>query len=159
MILVLLGTFNVEFKRPLIELEKLCIEGKLSEDITVQNGYTKFSSPFFKMFSFVEPKVLDRWYDDARIVITHAGTGSIIKGIKKGKKVIAIARLKKNGEMVDDHQLEILNEFALSGYILPWNEHDSLEQILMDINLFRPKVYRSQKDKILTYLQDYIDNL
>ncbi len=111
------------------------------------------------MFPFVEPKVLDRWYDDARIVITHAGTGSIIKGIKKGKKVIAIARLKKNGEMVDDHQLEILNEFALSGYILPWNEHDSLEQILMDINLFRPKVYRSQKDKILTYLQDYIDNL
>jgi UDP-N-acetylglucosamine transferase subunit ALG13 len=159
MILVLLGTFTIEFKRPLVEIEKLCAEGKLTEEIIVQNGHTKFSSPHFKMFPFIQPDLLDQLYDKARIIITHAGTGSIIKGLKKGKKIIAIARLEKKGEHIDDHQLEILNEFARSGYILPWHESDDLEQVLQKVNNFTPKVYNSQKEKILNFLQNYIDSL
>jgi UDP-N-acetylglucosamine transferase subunit ALG13 len=159
MILVLLGTFPIEFRRPLIELEKLCVEGKLSEEIIVQSGHTKYSSPYFRMLPFIGPNEMDQLYDNARIIITHAGTGSIIKGLKKGKKIIATARLEKNGEHIDDHQLEILNEFAMSDYLLPWHESDSLERILHDLNYFTPKVYVSQKDKILNFLQDYIDSL
>ena len=159
MILVLLGTFTIEFKRPLLEIEKLCAEGKLTEDIIVQNGHTKYASSYFQMQPFIQPDLLDQLYDEARIIITHAGTGSIIKGLKKGKKIIAIARLEKNGEHIDDHQLEILNEFALSDYLLPWHESDKLEEVLQKVNSFTPKVYNSQKEKILTFLENYIDSL
>jgi UDP-N-acetylglucosamine transferase subunit ALG13 len=159
MILVLLGTFHIEFTRPLIEIEKLCAAGKLKEEIIVQNGHTRFSSPFFKLRPFVGPNTLDGLYDAARLIITHAGTGSIIKGLKKGKKVIAVPRLAKYGEHIDDHQLEILNEFALAGYLLPWNETDSLEQVLDEVNDFTPTVYISQKDSILNFLKGYIDSL
>jgi len=62
-------------------------------------------------------------YDRASLIITHAGTGSLIKGVKKGKKVIAIPRLVKLGEHIDDHQLEILNEFVQMEYVIPWNEN------------------------------------
>ena len=159
MILVLLGTFTIEFRRPLQEIERLCAEGKLNEEIIVQNGHTRYYSPYFKTFPFIQPDKLDQLYDLASIIITHAGTGSIIKGLKKGKKIIAIARLQKNGEHIDDHQLEILNEFALSGYILPWNESDTLELVLQKVKNFTPKVYNSQKDKILGFLENYIDSL
>ena len=159
MILVLLGTFHIQFKRPLTEIEKLCASGKLSEEIIVQNGHTKFESEHLKLFPFIEPELLDVLYNKARIVITHAGTGSIIKGIKKGKKVIAIARRHHLGEHIDDHQLEILNEFAASGYILPWHEEDSLEDLLKEAVAFRPNPYVTQKEEILNYLQNYIDSL
>lgn len=159
MILVLLGTFHIEFHRPLLALQKLCEEGKLSEQIIVQSGYTQFTSPFFEIRPFLSPDALDELYDSASLIITHAGTGSIIKALKKNKKVIAIARLFKNGEHIDDHQLEILNEFASSGYILPWHENDSIEQLLDEIKYFEPKPYISKKRNIIEFLKTYIDNL
>lgn len=159
MILVLLGTFHIPFKRPLVALERLCASGKINEEVIVQNGHTQFSSPHFKTFPFIDPALLDKFYDSARLIITHAGTGSIIKGLKKKKKVIAIARLHRLGEHIDDHQLEILNEFAGSNYILPWRENDRLEEVLQRAESFRPHHYVSQKEEIVHYLQNYIDSL
>lgn len=159
MILVLLGTFHIAFKRPLIAIEKLCQEGKLQEDIVVQNGHTQFSSPYFELRPFMEPSALEQLYDKARLVITHAGTGSIIKGLKKGKKVIAIPRLHKLGEHIDDHQQEILHEFAQSGYLLPWNDTDLLETILQQAEDFTPRPYLSRKEHIVGYLKEYLDSL
>ena len=159
MILVLLGTFHIEFKRPLIEIDKLCRNGQLQETIVIQNGHTLFESSYFDMRPFITPNDLDKLYDDARIIITHAGTGSIIKGLKKGKKIVAIPRLKKYGEHIDDHQLEILNEFVALGYILPWNENDHLEKIMLEIINFNPKPYISRKKDIEEFLKNYIDSL
>lgn len=159
MILVLLGTFHIEFPRPLIEIERLVKAGKLNEEVIVQNGYTNFASPYFTLKPFMQSEDLDKLYQDARLIITHAGTGSIIKGVKMGKKVIAIARLFKLGEHIDDHQLEILTEFVKMGYIFPWNENDSLEQVLTDIKDFKPNTYVSKKGDMISYLKKYIDNL
>ena len=55
---------------------------------------------------------------EADVVISHAGTGALFSSIKKGKKVIAVARLAKYGEMVNDHQTEIVQKLAGEGYIL-----------------------------------------
>jgi len=159
MILVLLGTFHIEFPRPLILIENLCKEGSLNEEIIVQNGHTKFSSSYLRTIPFVSPADLNKLYEDARIIITHAGTGSILKGVKAGKKVVAIARLKKLGEHIDDHQIEILNEFTQLGYIIPWHENDSLEQILKTANEFKPNKYVSHKDDMIGFLREYIETL
>lgn len=159
MILVLLGTFDIEFSRPLYELEKLCSTGSLTEEIVVQNGHTKFDSPYFKMMPFIDPVKLNSLYNAADLIITHAGTGSILKGVKLGKKVIAIARLKKYSEHVDDHQLEILNEFTRLGYIIPWNESDSLYSILLNVDLYILNRYTSNKENVINYLKEYIDSI
>ncbi|MES1216418.1 MAG: PssE/Cps14G family polysaccharide biosynthesis glycosyltransferase [Bacteroidota bacterium] len=157
--MILLGTFQIEFPRPLKQINDLCIEGKIVEEIIVQNGHTNFESTYFKFMPFIPPDKLDELYDRATIIISHAGSGSILKGVKKGKKVIAIARLKKNAECVDDHQLEILDEFARMGYILPWNENDSLVEILEKAEHFVPQKYVSQKEVIISFLENYIDSL
>src|SRR4051794_12163679 len=111
MILVLLGTFSIEFPRPLIEIEKLCKEGKITEEVIVQSGHTKYESPYFRIVPFMDIDTLNNLYNKARIIITHGGTGSMLNGIKLGKTVIAIPRLRKNGEHIDDHQLEIVEVF------------------------------------------------
>jgi UDP-N-acetylglucosamine transferase subunit ALG13 len=159
MILVLLGTFRIEFPRPLIEIEKLCEEGKISEEIIVQNGHTKYNSHFFTMVPFMDADKLSELYDRARIIITHAGTGSILNGVKRGKTVIAIPRLKKYSEHMDDHQLEIAAVFAEKGYVLPWYEGDSLYSIIQRANDFVPEKYVSKKQVVIEYLKNYIDHL
>ena len=159
MILVTLGTFPTEFTRPLIAIDALCRSGILQEEVIVQCGHTSFESTYLTMRPFIAPDELTGLTKNARLIITHAGTGSLIKAIKLHKKIIAIARLSKNEEMVDDHQVEILNEFSKLNYILPWAENVPLENILEKVDDFEPNHYVSKKQNIINYLSEYIDSL
>ena len=159
MIIVLLGTFPTAFKRPLIEIEKLCKKGLITEEVIVQSGHTQFDSEYLKMRPFISPDELTELYKQARVVITQAGTGSLIKGMKLNKKIIAIPRLAKYGEVVDDHQEEILHEFTKLNYILPWTEDIALEEVLSKIDDFEPSPYISTKQNIIDHLEGYINSL
>ena len=159
MIIVLLGTFPTAFKRPLIEIERLCKKGLITEEVIVQSGHTQFDSEYLKMRPFISPDELTELYKQARVVITQAGTGSLIKGMKLNKKIIAIPRLAKYGEVVDDHQEEILHEFTKQNYILPWTEDIALEEVLSKIDDFKPSPYVSTKQNIIDHLEGYINSL
>ncbi|SEJ68968.1 UDP-N-acetylglucosamine transferase subunit ALG13 [Cyclobacterium xiamenense] len=159
MILVLLGTFPIQFKRPLVELDRLCKEGLLNEEIIVQSGHTEVDSNYLTVKPFMSADDLLGLYKKARLIITHAGSGSILKAVKLGKKVIAIPRLAKYGEHVDDHQLEILREFERLGYLIAWREEDSLIDLLNRVEDFEPAPYVSQKQQIIDFLEDYISQL
>ncbi|UBZ07322.1 hypothetical protein LDL76_01100 [Salegentibacter mishustinae] len=159
MIIVLLGTFPTAFKRPLIEIEKLCKKGLITEEVIVQSGHTQFDSEYLKMRPFISPDELTELYKQARVVITQAGTGSLIKGMKLNKKIIAIPRLAKYGEVVDDHQEEILHEFTKQNYILPWTEDIALAEVLSKIDDFKPSPYVSTKQNIIDHLEGYINSL
>ncbi|MFS0674971.1 PssE/Cps14G family polysaccharide biosynthesis glycosyltransferase [Ornithinibacillus sp. 179-J 7C1 HS] len=158
MILVLLGTHELPFPRLLEEVERIKKEGKVDDEILVQNGHTKFSSDYLTLKPFVSYDEMDKLYDEARIIITHAGTGSVITGLKKGKKVIAAPRLKEYGEHNDDHQLELVQAFESAGHILTWNDGDKMEDVIEALNEFEPKPFVSQKEKMLGLLKEFIDN-
>jgi UDP-N-acetylglucosamine transferase subunit ALG13 len=159
MILVLLGTFPIPFPRPLLAIDELCASGRITEEVIVQNGHTQVDCPHLTLRPFIDPDELLALYDQARLIISHAGTGSLIKGVKLGKPVIAIPRLQKLGEHIDDHQVEILREFTNRGYVLPWSEDTPLAALLDRVKDFVPKPYTSEKQQIVNYLTDYIDSL
>lgn len=159
MILVLLGTFPLQFDRPLVEIEKLLNDGVIKENVIVQNGHTQFHSKKMIFKPFLPLEELLGLYEEADLIISQAGTGSIIKGLKKNKKIIAIPRLAKYGEVVDDHQKELVDEFSESGYLIGWNEKDKLSDLLEKAKTFIPKPYNSNNQKLVQYLIDYIDSL
>jgi len=159
MILVLLGTFPLNFPRPLVEIEKLVLAGVITEEVIVQSGHTPFQSELITIIPFMPLEKLIALYEKADLIITQAGTGSIIKGLKINKKMIAIARLAKLGEHVDDHQSELVKEFSESKFLLPWHEQDKLSDILKKIPHFKPQLYKSDNKAIIRYLINYIDNI
>ncbi|NKI32049.1 PssE/Cps14G family polysaccharide biosynthesis glycosyltransferase [Croceivirga thetidis] len=159
MIFVTLGTFPVPFTRPLKELEDLCRKKIIDEKIVVQSGHTEFVSEFMEVSPFMPPDKINELTKAASLIITHAGTGSLIKAVRLKKKVIAIPRLYKLGENVDDHQLDILEIFTEKGYVLPWHEDDKLERLLNDLKSFQPNEYVSKKQVIIDYLENYINSL
>ena len=159
MILVTLGTFPLAFERPLNELHKICSENKINEPIVVQSGYTKHSSKYFEMIPFIPSDELDGLTRKANLIISHAGTGSLIKALKLNKKVIAIPRLAKHKEVVDNHQLEILKVFAEKKYVLPWWKDNTLEDLLEEAKVFTPQPYISKKQIVIDYLEKYINSL
>ena len=159
MIFVTLGTFLSPFDRPLKQLNELCVKGIIKEEVIVQCGHTVLESDHMKLLPFITPSEMQDYIEKARIVITHAGTGSLVQPVKMSKKVIAIARLHELNEHVDDHQLDIFGKFVSYKYVYPWHRGDDLEKIMTEIETFVPEKFVSTRDKVIDYLENYIDGL
>ena len=118
MILVLLGTQNNNFNRLLKKVEENIINGNIKEEVIVQAGYTKYTSNNMKIFDMIPMREIETLVKKANFIITHAGVGSIEMALQNGKKVIAVPRLKKYGEHINNHQLDIEKEFSKKGLVI-----------------------------------------
>lgn len=118
MIYVTLGTQGKDFSRCLKLVESLITECNITEEVIAQVGKTSYRPSNFKCFEYVSETDYQKYISEARVIITHAGTGALFSCIKKGKKTIAVARLKKYREMLNDHQTEIVKKLSQEGYIL-----------------------------------------
>jgi len=148
MIFVILGTWRMPFTRPLKEIETLIMSGLIKEKVIVQAGVTEFESSYMDVIPFFDKEEFDKIYEQSSFIITHAGEGSIILGLKHSKKVISIARLVKYNEHIDDHQLDILNVFSSKNYLLAWEDGEKLENVLAKLDSFVPVPYPFSEDKI-----------
>lgn len=162
MILVLLGTQNNSFHRLLEKLDELVEKKVVDEKIVVQAGHTRYDSKNMTIFGLIPQEELERYQEQADLIITHGGVGSIISSIKKGKKVIAVPRLHKYHEHVNDHQTQIIENFSIKNYIIGINEVDELEQAILKSRDFVPEKYEiknHEENKIIKIIEKLIDNL
>ena len=153
MILVTLGTQKQPFTRLLDAIEN----ANIKDEIIVQAGHTKYLSNKMKIFDFISYEEMDMLVDKADIIITHGGTGSIVGPLKKHKKIIAVPRLNKYGEHVDDHQVQIVDMFADVGYILKYDDGDDLEKIISEIKKKKMVVFKSNTDNFIKKLVKEIE--
>ena len=158
MILVMLGTQNNSFHRLLEEIDRLIEIGKINDEVIVQAGYTKYKSQNMKIVDFVSNDEIEKLEQQADCIITHGGVGSIIGSIERGKKVIAVPRLKQYGEHVNDHQLDIVESFDKLGYIIGITDVSQLEKALKRVKEFEPKKYIQNTGNIIKIVENFIDN-
>lgn len=155
MIFVTLGTQDKQFERLPKAVERI----KTDEDIIMQVGSTDFKTnkKNIKVYKYLTPEDFNKYMKEANQVITHAGVGTLIQGLILQKKMIVAARLKKYKEHVNDHQMQILNTFSESGYILPLYDFNDLDELLK--TNFVPKKFISNNKKFIHNLDSEIDKL
>lgn len=158
MILVILGTQDKDFSRLLQAVEKEIKKGHIQDRVVVQAGQTHYESSCMEIFDLLPAPEFDQLMDEADLIITHGGAGSILSAIKKGKKVIAAARLAKYGEHHNDHQKQIIGEFSKQGYILELKDFQKLDKIIEKSKAFRPKKFVSNTQHVVKLLENYIDD-
>ena len=158
MILVILGTQDKQFPRLLEAIDKEIEKGTIKDRVVVQAGQTKYESKNMEIFDLVPAPEFDKLMDDADFIITHGGAGSILGAIKKGKKVIAVPRLAEYKEHHNDHQKQIVNEFAREGYILELNDVNELDKLLKKVKTFKPKKFVSNTNNMIKLIENYIDD-
>lgn len=162
MILVLLGTQNNSFHRLLEKMDELIKKGTIEEKVLVQSGYTRYESNNMRIFDLIPQEELEKYQEQADLIITHGGVGSIISSIKKGKKVIAVPRLHQYQEHVNDHQKQIVESFHKKGYIIGIQSVDDLEQAILEMQEFIPVKYETKEDgncKMLQIIENFIENI
>lgn len=155
MIFVTVGSRNYPFDRLFKKLDELYDEGVLTEELFAQTGVSAYQPRHYRCKAFLSPEEFDRKIRQADIVVSHGASGSIMKALKQDKKVIAVTRLAKYKEHINDHQLQNNEAFSGGGYVLmadpelhdlgdcfkriysrtdhliPWENHDPLAIVNM----------------------------
>lgn len=159
MILVTLGTQDKPFSRLIEAVEKQIELGNIKDEVIVQSGCTKYESNKMKIIDYIPIKEFGDLLKKADFIITHAGVGSIIEGLKNNKKVIAVARKKEYGEHVNNHQEQILENFGEKGYIIPVYNLKDLYKGLEKLEGFKPKEFKGNNTIFLDKLKKEVENL
>jgi len=160
MVLVLLGTQNNDFHRLLEEVEKNIENGNINDEVVVQAGFTKYESDRMKIFNTTSNQNLKELIKNADLIITHAGVGSIEMSLEQNKKVIAVPRLKKYKEHINDHQKDIEGEFNKRGWIIGIDEVEKLGEALKKVKKFIPKKFEKKGDEeIIKIIKTFIDKI
>lgn len=158
MILVTLGTQDKTFERLLKAIDKQIKKGNINDRVVVQAGFTKYESSNMEVFDLIPMKTFDKLIDDADLIITHGGVGSILGAIRKNKKVIAIPRLSKYKEHTNDHQKQIVDEFVKNNYILTCNDLSKIDLTIEKAKIFKPNKYSSNNNKMIKLIEKFIEN-
>ena len=163
MIFVTVGTQDKEFRRLLVEVERLIKCGKINETVVAQIGNTKFStnldSSKMHLIEFTTPREVDSLIENASFIITHGGVATIIEGLNRGKKIIAVPRLKKYKEHVNNHQLQIIENFGESGFIIGLQGVEELENALEIVDGFVPEKYIGNNERFVKLLEEKIQKI
>ena len=158
MILVTLGRQDKQFYRILEALEDKLDKHLIDDEVIAQAGCSAdFKSKYMKIFDLIPMDEFDDMIKKCDLLITHGGVGSIITGLKNNKKVIAAARLSKYNEHVNDHQLQIIDNFSKEGYILKLDNFDDIDKLIKDSSKFKPKKFKSNTDNMIDLIDREIE--
>ena len=157
MILVTLGTQDKTFVRLLEKINQLIDQGLIKDKVVVQAGFTKYSSDNMEIFDLIPQDEFNNLMSKADLVITHGGVGNIISALEKNKKVIAVPRLAKYGEHINDHQTQIIAKFNDLGYIIGLQDVDELDRAIKEVKKFNPQKFVHDTSKMLSLVSKLID--
>ncbi|TDE68818.1 glycosyl transferase [Streptococcus sp. KCJ4932] len=118
MIFVTVGSRNYPFNRLFKKIDELYDNGILTEPMFAQIGTSTYIPKNFEYQDFISTDEFVKKVSEADIVVTHGASGSIMKALNAGKKVIAVTRLEKYGEHINDHQIQNNEAFSSNGYVL-----------------------------------------
>ncbi len=153
MVFVTVGTQKQSFKR-IFSLVEHSTQLRF-EEIVAQSGNTEFVSKKIEMIKFMDNTKFEELIEESDFVICHGGVGSIFTSLLKGKKVLAVPRLSKYGEHVDDHQIEICEELENLGYIIYYRDEENFDECIKKMKELEFKKYKTN-DNFLKKIQKEI---
>ena len=95
MIFVTVGTHEQPFDRLLKCIDKMVEEGKIKEDVVIQKGFTDLELKHCKEYKLISYDEMQKYIQEARIVLTHGGPASFLNVLTFKKIPIVVPRKKE----------------------------------------------------------------
>lgn len=153
MIFVTVGAGKIGFERLVKEMDR--VASKINEKVMMQIGITNYQPVNAEYFRFLPRNEIEELYKNARVIVCHAGIGTILTALEYNKPTIVVPRLKEYGEHHDNHQLEIANELEKEGKIMAIYNINELENALRNVGK-NPVHIGSERMRLVSALRKYI---
>ena len=154
MIFVTIGT-QFPFDRLIEMLDRIAPE--LHEDIYAQILKGKYKPKHIKTLDFIEPDEFEEVFVQARLVVAHAGMGTILSSLRRSKPLIIFPRIAALGEHRNEHQTATALMIKENNYAYVATDEKELRELLhKDL---RPLKYIGEfaSESLVNSLKDFID--
>ncbi len=128
MIFVTIGT-QVPFDRFIKIVDE--VAPQLGEEVIAQVYQCGFEPKNIKTINFLAPDEFNELFDKARLIVSHAGMGTILSALQKHKPIIIFPRIAALGEHRNEHQLATAEKFKELGSVYVAMNEDELRQLMV----------------------------
>lgn len=156
-IFVVTGT-QAPFDRLLSVIDKWAVNQD-TYSIVAQTANSEINFKNMTCFDYLEPDVFNEYFNNADVIIGHAGMGTIIKALDNKKKLVVFPRLVKYNEHRNDHQHHTAFGFEKLGLInVAYNEKDLLWFLnnIIDIPV-KHKINQNAEKQLLEKISNFIN--
>jgi UDP-N-acetylglucosamine--N-acetylmuramyl-(pentapeptide) pyrophosphoryl-undecaprenol N-acetylglucosamine transferase len=150
---------TLAFDRLVDTVAALHVEGAIPERVIVQTGLGGHAPEGLEVQETLPFDRVQEILRDAKIVVCHGGTGSLITALRQGCQVIAVPRLYRLGEHYDDHQADITEAFERRGLVLVANTPDEMRSALAAARTRAPVMATTDPQALMDFLEGLIARL
>ncbi|UKK49459.1 glycosyl transferase family 28 [Prevotella sp. E9-3] len=155
MIFVTIGT-QLPFDRLIRIIDNLAPQ--LNEEIIAQVYKCGFTPKNIKTVEFIAPDEFNSLFDKARLIISHAGMGTILSALQKNKPIIVFPRIAALGEHRNEHQLATARKFKEMGTVNVAMDEEELTAMLLNGKLTALQhIGNSASPSLIQSIEDFID--
>lgn len=152
MIFVALGTQAYPFDRLLRGLDGV------EEELVIQGGSSTHRPAGATWFDFLDFPELVQYVRTARVVVAHAGVGTVMTALGEGKRPVVVPRLVRHREAVDDHQLPFARRMDRVGLVRLVEDPGELRTAVVETPE-PPEEQLAQQGSLAADLRAYLEEL
>lgn len=113
MILVTVGLHSQPFERLVRAADGMA--ALTCEPVIIQRGVTRYVPGSAAWFDAIAVDQMWALLAQARVLVSHAGAGSVLTALRVRIPMVLVARRRRWGESIDDHQLQLADALARQG--------------------------------------------
>lgn len=131
----------------------------INEEIVAQAFKDKYEPKNVKVVDFLPPDEFNRLFSEARLIVSHAGMGTIVSAMQKGKPIVVFPRIAALGEHRNEHQLATAMKLNELGYVHVAYDKRQLSELLLYENLQPLKqIGEEASPNLINSISEFIDN-
>lgn len=158
MIFLTVGT-QFPFDRLVRAVDEAFDNGVINEEVFAQIGLSSYRPRNMEYAGMLDKEIFDSCFQKASGIIGHAGMGTITMALDYNKPLLAVPRLKKYGEVVNDHQVAIARRFSELGHILVAYNAEDLPEGIRRMKNFIPRKRKANPHAVADRIRRFLDSL
>ena len=155
MIFVTIGT-QIPFDRLIEILDRIAPE--LDDEIYAQALKGKYKPKNFKLIDFIEPDEFEKVFMQARLIVAHAGMGTILSSLCNSKPLIIFPRIASIGEHRNEHQSATAQMIKEKNYAYVATDEEELRELLHKDLRPMKNIGEFASESLIKSLEDFIDS-
>jgi len=100
------------------------------DDVFAQIGLSEYHPLNMQSTQFLSPEEFKHKYETAKVIVAHAGTGSLITALQLRKPILIMPRRASLRETRNDHQVATSEQFRrFDSVTVAWDENELIEKL------------------------------
>ncbi len=126
-------------------------------DVFAQIAEGAYSPKHVEFTRFVDPAEFKRLTREARLIVAHAGMGSIISALELGKPIVVMPRQGSLRETRNDHQVPAARHFGEQGYVIVAADEHEISETYYALTLkATSRIGAAASPQLITTIQDFL---